>query len=156
MAQRNAQALGKLAEWGARFEKVATDKSRRDLTRDMSRETLNLIEEGFRRESTPYGQKWRPKKMPNGEQILVERNLMRPRFFVRVGPGHFTVYNPQPYTNTHQYGDPARNIPKRQMWPEANRLPAKYIRVYTRQFQRHMFATITGKTIKRVLGFFRR
>ena len=148
MASRNAQALGKLAEWGQRFERVASRGHKSALTKDIGKATLDFIEEGFRRESTPYGQKWRPKKIPNGEQILVERDILRRRFRVIAGVGKFSITNPQPYTNTHQYGDDSRNIPRRQMWPSPNRLPVKWARKYTSIFQRRTFSALLGKRFK--------
>ena len=149
MASRNAQALGKLAEWGERFGEVASRGHKSALSKEMGRETLDLIEDGFRKESTPYGQKWRPKKRPNGQQILVEREHMRHRFRARVGLGKFTITNPQPYTNTHNYGDPERNIPKRQMWPSPNRLPARWVRKYTSVFQKRTFNILMGRKVRR-------
>lgn len=145
MAARNAVALGKLAEWGERFEKLSSSRERRGLTYEMSQETLALIEEGFRTESSPTGQKWRPKKRPNGQQILVEKNKMRHRFKAKTGLGKFSISNKQPYTNTHQYGDSSRNIPRRQMWPDPGKLPAKYIRKYTSIFQKRTFNIMMGR-----------
>ena len=144
MASRNAKALGQLAEWGERFNRVASRGYKGALTKEMSKATLALIEEGFRKESTPYGSKWRPKKVPNGEQILMAHSNphMRYSFRAMTGIGKFVITNPKPYTDTHQYGDSTRNIPRRQMWPDPNRLPAKYIRTYTRIFQDATFRII--------------
>lgn len=148
MATRNAAAIGKLAEWGARFEKLASPQQKGALTKEMSKATLALIEEGFRTESSPTGQKWRPKKRANGQQILVEKDHMRHRFFAKVGLGKFQIINAQPYTSTHQYGDPSRNIPRRQMWPDPGKLPAKYLRTYTVIFTKRAFKIMMGRRAK--------
>jgi phage gpG-like protein len=134
--------MAKMAEWAKRFESLASPQFKGALTKEMSRETLAFIEEGFRTESTPYGQKWRPKKIPNGQQILVEKDKMRRRFFARVGLGSFSIKNAQPYYPTHQFGAPSRNIPRRQMVPDANRLPIKWIRTYGKVFTRRTWALI--------------
>lgn len=145
MASRNAKAIGQMAEWGKRFEEMASPQQKGALTRDMSKATLALIEEGFRREMTPYGQKWRPKQKPNGKQILVDSGSMRGGFRARVGLGRFSIRNSEPYTGVHQNGSRKKNIPKRQMWPTPSRLPVKYIRAYTSIFQKRSFAILMGR-----------
>lgn len=156
MAKRNAVAMAKLADWAQRFEKAASRGHKSALTKEMSKETLDLIEEGFRKESSPTGQKWRPKKRPNGEQILVETGAMREGFTTMVGLSRFSVENTQPYANRHNYGwdgtdSLGRRIPtpRRRMWPEANKLPAKWIRAYTSIFQERTFAILTKRKAKR-------
>lgn len=143
MAGRNARAMAKLAEWAQRFERVASPQFRAAQTKDLSKITLGLIEEGFRTESTPTRQKWRPKKIPNGEQILVEKRIMRQGFSARVKVGEFTITNARPWVGAHQYGAPSRNIPRRQMWPDASRLPARYIKAYTDATVKRFFRYIT-------------
>ena len=132
MARRNAQAMAHLAEWMDRLDRVASPQFKAANTREMSAKTLELIQEGFRTESTPYGMKWRAKKFPNGEAILIEKDKMRNQFKVTVKPGAFTVHNAAKYYRTHQHGAPSRNIPRRQMVPDPNKLPAKWIREYQR------------------------
>ena len=145
MATRNAAALGALAEWGAKFERLASPHQRGVLTKEMSKSTRAFIEEGFRRESTPHDQKWRPKQRPNGEAILIEKGRLRKSFSEKVGIGRFVISNSMPYANAHQYGYKKNNLPRRRMWPSAGRLPVKYVREYTRLFQKHAFKIIKGK-----------
>lgn len=146
MATRNAIAIGKLAEWGKRFEKVASPQQKGALTKEMSKATLAFIAEGFRKESTPTGQKWRPKKRPNGQQILVETGKMRKGFTAKVGLGKFEIANTQPYTGIHQAKNRGRSTaPRRQMWPDPGKLPAKYLRTYTSIFQKRTFNILMGR-----------
>lgn len=141
--------MAKMAEWAKRFEDLASPQFKGALTKEMSKDSLDFIQEGFRTESTPYGMKWRPKKIPNGQQILVEKDKMRRRFRARVGLGSFAIGSDTPYTNRHQYGfkgpdSLGRKIstPRRQMWPDPNKLPAKWIRSYTKTFTRRTWALI--------------
>ena len=145
MSGRNSRSLAKLSAWAKRFETLASPAQKGALTKQMSKATLDLIEEGFRKESSPYGQRWKRKRIPNGQKTLVEKDRMRQRFRARVGVGKFSITNPQPYTNTHNYGDQSRNIPKRQIWPSANRLPAKYVREYTVIFQNRALKIVRGR-----------
>ena len=142
---RNSRSLAKLDAWAKRFETLASRGHKSALTKEMSKATLGLIEEGFRKEASPYGKRWKPKKKPNGQKTLVEKDHMRVRFHARVGIGKFTITNPQPYTATHQYGDSSRNIPRRQMWPSANKLPQKYVNVYTVLFQNRTLKIVRGR-----------
>lgn len=142
---RNAAAMAKLASWAQRFERLASPQQKGALTRELSKETLNMIEEGFRKESTPTGQKWRPKKRPNGKQILVDGGRMRSGFSATVGLNRWSIRNTQAYTGVHQHGSRVRNIPRRQMWPSADKLPASWIRSYSKIFSRRTWAVLKGK-----------
>lgn len=148
MARRNAAAMAKLTKWINRLEKVASPQYKVANTKEMSKKTEELILDGFKKESTPYGQKWRPKKVSNGQQILVEKDRMRKSFKALVGLDKFTISNPTVYYNTHQYGDSSRNIPKRQMVPDPNKLPIKWIREYNKIVQERFFRVIKGGRIK--------
>ena len=144
---RNAAAMAKLATWAKRFEELASPQQKGALTKEMSKAALGFIEEGFRTESTPYRSKWRPKKRPNGEQILMETGKMRRGFKAKVGLNRFGITNSRSFVNTHQYGYPAKNIPRRQMWPSPNRLPAAHVRAYSKIFTRRTFAILRGKKV---------
>jgi phage gpG-like protein len=114
------------------------------LAHEMSETTRKRIEYGFRYERDPYGKPWPKKKIPNGQKTLVESGDMKKKFKVVLSPGGFRFSNPQPYTNTHNYGDRSRNIPERKMWPGSKGLPALYIRDYTLVYER-----LTMKVVKK-------
>jgi phage gpG-like protein len=135
--------FAKLASWIARLDAVASPQFMAANTREMSKATLDLIEEGFVKTSSPTGRKWQPKKRPNGHQTLVEKGHLRSRFSARVGRGSFEIRNPQPYARVHNYGSDI--MPMRKMWPESGALPAKYSRAYTKIVTRRFFKIISGR-----------
>ncbi len=120
----NDRAFQKLRFW-SRLMKSA-DAALAQCTRRMSVETISMIQEGFRDETDPYGNKWAPKKRPDGRKILRGRTsrLRLGWHAAQVTPRRFIVKPSVDYAAAHQA--PRRAwMPVRRMVPSAKRaLPA--------------------------------
>jgi phage gpG-like protein len=89
------------------------------MSRQMAEEAVGLIADGFRAQSDPYGRKWRPKKVPDGRNVLVGKtaNLRTGWNVTRSTRGGFTVSPSVSYAVHHQFGAPRARIPARMMFP---------------------------------------
>lgn len=107
-----------LERLGKKFANVASAKFRRGLTSALAKESLRLIEQGFRNETDPYGHKWRAlKRKRKGKGILDRTGKMR-KSFRAVGTGEgVQITNSTDYASHHQFGAPKAKVPRRQMVP---------------------------------------
>lgn len=124
-----------LAKW-ERALKTAPE-SLQDMTPQMAEETIDLIKEGFRRQSDPYGTPWKPKKRSDGRAILVGKTARLRNGWHRVNGRKrrgFIVAPSVTYAAPHQDGDGKRNPPRpprRMMIPTRSRgLPPAWARAY--------------------------
>lgn len=142
----NSQALAKLQHWERmlRTAPVVMDTS----SKKMAQATLVLIVDGFRRETDPYGLRWAPKQVSNGQPVLVgkTRRLRGGWRILRASRRGFQVRPSVDYATAHQ--DPRRRAdgrlkrPRRMMVPSRRRgLPARWRTVYKSigraEFEKH-------------------
>lgn len=101
-------------------------------------EVLDLIQEGWSKQSDPYGKRWLQKKRPDGRAILVGKTLQLKKWAViKKGNGKWTVA-PSPtagdYAGAHQDPRPraawgGKSLPQRMMIPSKSRgLPPEWRR----------------------------
>lgn len=186
MATRNAQALATLGEWMGRIEASKNAVAKGQATRRMSKRTLELVKEGFDKEQSPTGKKWkahRPGYAANngpgapGPGILSRTGKLKSSISARVrSSGAFEVSSPLNYAAFHQEGRRgpweirAKNAaalvfewfgqmharekvthpgyPARPFLPDAAKLPARYIREYTKIAQDVVFRHLIGRRRK--------
>lgn len=84
---------------------------------------LDLVDEGFRTRSDPYGFPWQERKDGLSHPLLEETRAMRTNFFSLVSGGTVRLENGIPYTGFHQHG--TRYMPAREMFPDGP-LPPKW------------------------------
>jgi phage gpG-like protein len=81
-----------------------------------------LIAKEFYTESSPWGHRWKPKKIPNGQKILIDTRYMR-RSFHYQSTSQTAIVN-----NTAPYFDHATVGTGRQVLPRPGPLPPMYHR----------------------------
>lgn len=60
-------------------------------TSELAGETVDLVLDGFAKESDPYGKKWAPKKRSNGKPVGVDTGAMKGSVSPVVSGSHFGV-----------------------------------------------------------------
>jgi phage virion morphogenesis protein len=109
------------------------------LSKKLAKETLNLIEEGFRDQSDPYGNRWAALKAPRrrgkargrtrgGHRILSDTGGLK-RFRVQRADGAgFKIAATVDYAVYHQSG--TRKMVARRVVPDESGLPPAWLRRY--------------------------
>lgn len=112
----NRVALGKVASW-ARLIKNSEVVIKVSLPQ-MADELLRRTKRGFETERDPYGQRWKPKKRPDGRKTLTGKTRRLRSGWRRVVRGKsFVIYPSVEYAAYHQTGVPSRNLVRRRMVP---------------------------------------
>lgn len=94
-----------LDKWIRRFGELASGKAMLDVSRDMAKATLELIDQGFEKQQDPFGNPWKPKKEPDGRRILHGKTGKLRRWNVQFADmGGFKVASKAPYAGVHQNG----------------------------------------------------
>ncbi len=94
-----------------RLPKVTIEQLKKDIDAAVIRAEKNFIANEFSKEVDPYGKKWEPKKVPNGNKILIDTKKMRNSFkYTRRG-----ISNAKYYSSFHQTG--TKKMPRRAMFP---------------------------------------
>jgi hypothetical protein len=126
----------KLTEW-ERLMKTAP-KALAEMSQAMAEETVTLISDGFRSETDPYGDRWKPKQARDGRKTLSGKTSRLKRWQVeRANKGGFRVSPTVNYAAPHQSPRPrpewgGKALPRRMMIPSAERgLPRAWSRAYT-------------------------
>ena len=60
-------------------------------TSELAGEAVDLVLDGFGKESDPYGRKWAPKKRPNGKPVGIDTGAMKSSVSPVVSGSHFGV-----------------------------------------------------------------
>lgn len=108
----------------------------------MADKALGLVAEGFGRESDPFGNRWAPKKRPDGRAILRgETNRLVQWRKAFVSQHGYRVTSTAPYARFHQTG--TKRMVARKMAPTGNRLPANWSSEFRGVFIRRMHALLT-------------
>ncbi len=94
----------------------------------VAEELLGLVQEGFRKEANPYGQRWAKKKRDDGRSILVGKTarLRRGWHTESVSRGTITIAPSVSYADFHQTG--TSRMVDRKMVPD-DQLPKTWERV---------------------------
>ncbi len=87
----------------AKLDALNTDEWRMALSRQLAEEALDLIDDGFKRRSNPYGDRWTQTKQPN--PILEKSGNLRASFrIIATAPSGFSIRSDSEYGHFHQYG----------------------------------------------------
>ena len=124
--------FAKIAQWQKRFGAAAVQAVKRDVLTNIGAEAIELVAEGFKKESDPYGKHWAPLKARVG-RILQDTGRLRSSFTfhvlgstsVKIGPG-------VGYATFHQSG--TSRMVARKMVPEG-RLPSEWGRRFEQAAQ---------------------
>lgn len=89
-----------------KVERAGSSQALRTLSNNLAEEVIELIGEGFERETDPYGKAWAPKRFPDGRQVLVGKTARLRRGWHRksVGPSGFTIAPSVKYARYQQHG----------------------------------------------------
>jgi len=124
--------FAELERWARQTGKLANAAGLASVSRSMSADALELIEQGFERQRDPFGNPWAPRKQPKPRPIGVGTtgNLKRQRR-IRVDASGFTIGSPpaRPYSRYFHGGK--RNQKARPIHP-GSRIPIGW----TRRFQK--------------------
>lgn len=116
--------FAKLARLISRLEQLERGDLLTDLNRNLAEEAVELVREGFERETDPYGARWAALKYRSG-RILQDTGRLRSSFKVsRVNRRGFRVSASVSHASYHQTGT-SRGLVPRRMVPHAG-LPARW------------------------------
>jgi len=99
----------------------------------LAEESIDLIKQGFRAQTDPYGRKWKPKQAADGRMTLSGPTSRLKGGWHRkeVTPGGFRIAPAVDYGIYHQSPGPASKLPQRMMIPDAEKgIPASWRRAY--------------------------
>lgn len=103
---------------GKKLHKVAEGRWRRALMSNVAEEVIELVREGFERESDPYGAKWAGLKSRSG-RILQDTGGLRSSFHRKaLSETSTTVGAGKSYARYHQDG--TKRMPARKMVPDGD------------------------------------
>jgi hypothetical protein len=122
-----------------------------EMSPNMAEETVSLIRDGWRNQSDPYGDAWKPKKANDGRQILVGKTarLKGGWHVVKSARRGWTVAPSVDYAAPHQDPKPrsawgGKSLTRRMMIPSRARgLPPAWSRAY-REIAEETFAAHFG------------
>lgn len=129
----------------------------------VAEEALDLVKEGFAKQTDPYGDRWKEKKVDDGRSILVGKTtrLRLGWHTVKKGNGKWTVAPSVEYAAAHQDPQPrarwgGKKLPQRMMIPSRKRgLPPEWQKrmdeAMSDVFEAHFGAGSSSKN----LGFMR-
>lgn len=91
----------------------------------MANETVNLVKDGFRTETDPYGKRWKPKKRRDGRKTLSgETSQLKSGWHVRKNSkAGFLIAPTVAYAAYHQAPRRTSRLPRRMMVPRGGKLP---------------------------------
>lgn len=129
---------GKIAELVKRLEVMASPAWRESLSRQLAEQALQLVDDGFKNETDPYGNRWAPTQQPN--QILQKTgDLRRGWGILAVTQNGFRIGDSVDYGIYQQR--------KRKMVPTSDRgLPDKWQREFDKVSIRFMKETMGGRS----------
>jgi hypothetical protein len=145
--------FAKLTKWAEKVAVAGGSAGMRELSNLLAEEAVELIAEGFEKETDPYGKAWAKKRFPDGRQVLVGRTarLRRGWHKKNVTATGFSVAPSVDYAKYHQRGrgpvhaQPGKSLrfmvggravfrksvgpaPARKMIPDRGRLPSAWRR----------------------------
>ncbi len=99
----------------------------RSLNRNLAEEAIELIAQGFEKQSSPDGNRWAPITHRTGEILKKSGRLKSSYKSGRVTARGFTISSSVSYGTFHQTG--TRHMPSRQMVPDG-KLPSSWERAF--------------------------
>jgi hypothetical protein len=131
----------------------------------VAEEALDLLKEGYSKETDPYGQKWQEKKVDDGRAILVGKSVQLKKWgIIKKGNGKWTLA-PSPtagaYAGAHQDPRPralwgGKKLPQRMMIPsKARGLPPAWAKRMEEAMSDVFDAHFGGGSSSKNLGFMR-
>lgn len=95
-----------LERWARKVEKAGSTAGLQNLASNLCEEALELVAEGFERETDPYGKAWAKKRFPDGRQVLVGSTARLRRGWHRksVTASSFTIAPSVKYARYAQHG----------------------------------------------------
>ena len=125
-----AKALGILRPGGILLNEKAIAKA---ITARAVAYTKRQVDQGFNKESDPYGKPWEKKAKPDGRKILTGKTR-KLRRSIKVSPkarGGLKMITKVPYASFHETG--TSRMPARPFFPDKQRgLPQKWVKQYSR------------------------
>lgn len=98
----------KLRKFIAQLHELSGPGPVSQISRAMGDEAMKLVEQGFRTQKDPYGQKWSPHspatKRRSRSRILTRSGRLRSGFVLRSSASGFSISNATPYASVHQTG----------------------------------------------------
>lgn len=134
---------GTLERWIKSFEKLESPNFPREMALKMGVQSLKFIREGFKKQSDPFGNPWKPKVRPDGRKILHgETDKLNASWQIEsYSPTGFVIMSVLPYALPHQFGAVKRGtnwrIPRRPMTPDHN-LPNSWIDSFDKIFAKEV------------------
>jgi len=135
----------KVRAWAKAFGDL--DGALSAISGSLAEETVNLIKDGFRHETDPYGDRWTPKQAADGRKTLSgPTSRLKTGWHVRVqGASGFIVSPSVEYAAPHQNPKPGPGgklkRPRRMMVPTAEKgLPPTWSRAYAEIVNEHLGA----------------
>lgn len=120
--------FAKLRSFAQSLRNVAGTSGLVALNRNLAEAAVELVKDGFEKQSDPHGSKWKPTL--RGGAILQDTGRLRNSFAVKsVTPHGFLVTGSATYGVYHQTGTsrmPARKMPARKMVPDSS-MPAAWL-----------------------------
>lgn len=107
----NIAGIGK---WGEQIAQLGSARAKRAVLANVGEEALELVREGFSRQSDPYGSRWA--KTKRGGRILQDTGRLRNSFHRRsISTNRVVIGSGVTYGAFHQGG--TRRMPRRAMVP---------------------------------------
>lgn len=124
------------------------------IAESLAEECINLVKDGFRSETDPYGRKWAPKKKPDGRKVLSgPTNRLKGGWHRKVVTADEVIISPAvDYALHHQVADSESRLPRRMMVPDdALGMPPEWEKTLN-EASTDAFAVIFGGDGRRVAG----
>jgi hypothetical protein len=102
----SGDGFASLERWARKVEKAGSTAGLQSLAANLCEEAIELVAEGFERETDPYGKAWARKRFPDGRQVLVGNTARLRRGWHRksVSSGGFTIAPSVKYARYAQHG----------------------------------------------------
>jgi phage gpG-like protein len=146
-----------------RLAKVKSAEFRKRLASVCGQEALSRVLEGFAASKDPYGQRWKPLKVRQGQPLL-DRGMLRNSISVRMVGEGFKLATNNVGAPVHQHGAVIRpknakmlhfRIGKRSVWAKSVTIPARPFLPDSRGLPRGWasgFRDVAGALIRAELG----
>lgn len=84
--------FAKLRSLRERIDRLGSDATKEELSKNLAEEARSLILQGFRKETDPYGKRWPAKVFGDGKAVLVRTNELRSGWHPsRISASGFTI-----------------------------------------------------------------
>lgn len=133
--------FGALERWERSLGRIGDPRTAFEIADEMADVALGLVAQNFANQADPFGNRWAPKKRPDGRPILRgETNRLVQWRKAFVNQHGYRVTSAAPYARYHQTG--TRRMVARRMVPTGNRLPSLWASEFRGVFIRRMHALL--------------